>query len=144
MEPHQHRTAVDAPPDPSAITVVADELLLRLLLLGILLWPWHSSAPPPVEATWIANDVGMCVCVVVRVGEAVVAAAVAELIAADAVGAAAADVDEHIAAAAAVDKHIAAGTVAAASDHRHVTAAAHSTPETTDDAVGVHRAVAVC
>ena len=31
-------TAVDAPPDPSAIIVVADELLLRLLLLGILLW----------------------------------------------------------------------------------------------------------
>ena len=79
-----------------------------------------------------------------RNGEAVVAAAVAERIAADAVGAAAVAVDEHIAAAVAVDEYIAAGTVAAASDHRHMTAAAHSTPETTDDAVGVHRAVAVC
>ena len=81
-------TPVDAPPDPSAITVVADELLLRVLplrlLLGLLLWPWHSavhyellllllsgpwhiSACPPAEATWIANDVGMGVCVVVVV-----------------------------------------------------------------------------
>ena len=67
-------TAVDAPPGPSAITIVADELLLRLLLLGIQLWPWHSSAAPPVEAAWIANNVGVCVCVVVRVGDAVVVA----------------------------------------------------------------------
>ena len=42
----------------------------------------------------------------------------------------------------AVDEHIAAGTVAAASDHRHVTAAAHSTPETTAAVVHVHLAVA--
>ena len=72
-------TAVDAPPDPSAITVVADELLLRLLLLGILLWSWHSSAAPPVEVTWIANDVDMCVCVVIRVGDDAVVVAVAIL-----------------------------------------------------------------
>ena len=37
-----------------------------------------------------------------------------------------------------------ADTVAVASAHRHVTATAHSTPQTTDDIVGVHRAVAVC
>ena len=87
-------TPVDAPPDPSAITVVADELLLRLLrvllLLGLLLWPWHSavhygllllllpggwhiSAAPPAKATWIANDLSMSVCVVL-VGDAVVVA----------------------------------------------------------------------
>ena len=81
--------AVDTPPDPSAITVVADELLLRLLLLGLLLgpllWPWHSavdqellllllpeprhiSAAPPAEATWITNDVVMGVFVVCQVG----------------------------------------------------------------------------
>ena len=96
-----------------------------------------------------------------RNGAAVVAAAVAERIAADAVDAAAAAVDEHIAAAAAVDEHIAAaaavdehidaaaavdehiaaGTVAL-SAHRHVTAAAHSTPETTAAVVRVHLAVA--
>ena len=55
----------------------------------MLLWPWHSAVPhemllllpgsrhisvaPPVEATWIVNDVGMCVCVVL-VGDAVVVA----------------------------------------------------------------------
>ena len=87
-------TPVDDPPDLSAITVVADELLLRLLLLllllGLLLWPWHStvhygllllllpgtwhiSAAPPAEATWIANDLNMGVCVVL-VGDAVVVA----------------------------------------------------------------------
>ena len=38
----------------------------------------------------------------------------------------------------------AADTVAVASAHRHVTATGHSTPQTTDDIVGVHRAVAVC
>ena len=68
-----------------------------------------------------------------RNGEAVVAAAVTERIAADTVAAAAA---------AAVDEHIAAGTVAAASAHRHVTAATHSTPETTGAVVRVHLAVA--
>ena len=87
-----------------------------------------------------------------RNGAAVVAAAVAERIAADAVDAAAAAVDEHIAAAAAVDEHIdaaaavdeniAAGTVAALSAHRHATAPAHSTPETTAAVVRVHLAVA--
>ena len=67
-----------------------------------------------------------------RNGEAVVPAAVAERIAADTVAPAAA----------AVDEHIAAGTVAAASAHRHVTAASHSTPETTTPVVRVHLGVA--
>ena len=70
-----------------------------------------------------------------RNGEAVVAAAVAEGIAADTIAA----VDEHIAAASAA---AAAGTVAAAFAHRHVTAAAHSPPETTATVVCVHLAVA--
>ena len=99
-----------------------------------------------------------------RNGEAVVAAAVAELIAADTVAAAAAAaaVDEHIgaaetvaAASATADGAVAAAagtvaaasaaadeTVAAASTHYHVTAAAHSTPETTAAVVRVHLAVA--
>ena len=64
------------------------------LLLGLLLWPWHSavdhellllllpgprhiSAAPPAEATWITNDAGMgvfVVCQVGLVGDAVVVA----------------------------------------------------------------------
>ena len=56
------------------------------LLPGLLLWPWHSvvhyelllwllpgprhiSAASPAEATWIANDVDMGVCVVL-IGDA--------------------------------------------------------------------------
>ena len=42
-------------------------------MLLLLPGPRHISAVPPVEATWIANDVGMCVCVVL-VGDAVVVA----------------------------------------------------------------------
>ena len=37
----------------------------------------------------------------------------------------------------------AADAVAVASAHRHVTATAHSTPQTTSDVVGVHHAVAI-
>ena len=93
-----------------------------------------------------------------RNGEAVVAAAVAERVAADTIVA----VDEHIASAAAAaaaagtvvaasaaaDGMVAAasaaadGMVAAASAHRHVTAAAHSTPEITATVVRVLFAVA--
>ena len=65
-------------------------------------------------------------------GEAVVAAA-------DTVAVASAADGTVAAASAAAD-----GTVAAASAHCHVTATAHSTPQTTDAAVGVHLAVAVC
>ena len=67
-----------------------------------------------------------------RNGEAVVAAA-------DTVAVASA-ADRTVAAASAADD----GTVAAASAHRHVTATAHSTPQTTDNVVGVHSAVDVC
>ena len=42
-------------------------------MLLLLPGPRHISAAPPVEATWIANDVGMCLCVVL-VGDAVVVA----------------------------------------------------------------------
>ena len=67
-----------------------------------------------------------------RIGEAVVAAAdtVADASAADGTVASASAVAD--------------GTVAAASAHRHVTATAHSTPQTPDVVVGVHLAVAVC
>ena len=43
-------------------------------MLLLLPGPRHISAAVPVEATWIANDDGMCVCVVVLVGDAVVVA----------------------------------------------------------------------
>ena len=73
-----------------------------------------------------------------RIAVDTVAAGVAGRIAADTVAAPAAAKTVAVASAAAD------GTIAAASDHRHVTATAHSTPQTTDAVVGVHLAVVVC